>query len=309
MSHLGPIEPAPLITPTIDDAPASYSAPDPALNVYNSGLLPEPTHRNPTSSYYLSAGQPISEDLISPVNILSADLSKSAGIVVDSVNGSMALSPGANPTVGAPSRYGMNLESGASGIIASFGDSTIPTTPVLQLKGQQLGSPITGQVYDSVFNRPPPAITPGPAIVHNFIVNSPAAGTLVGTGASNNFTLPSIGWYMFQLTITIPANQVVTFPAGGVQFRIMDPAETNTYGSVSFTNAMIYSNYNAMFPPDSTQVCQFVFNDLIYMAVGTYKVKTYTYAGGAGNFVFGPNMDSATYPSNFQFTINYLQSV
>ncbi len=309
MSLLGPSSSAPLITATVDDGPLAYSAPDPALNNFNSTLLPEPTHRNPTNSYYLSAGQPISEDLISPVNILSADLSKSASIVVDSANGSIAISPAGNPLTSSPARLGMNLESGASGIIATFGDSTIPTTPTLQLKGQQLGSPITGQVFDSVFNRPPPAITPGPAIVHNFIVNSPAAGTLLGVGASENFTVTELGWYMFQLTITIPANNQVSFPAGGgVMLKIMDLGETNTYGSVSFTNSQIFGNFSAMFPPDSSQVCQFVFNDLIYIGASTYKVKLNTYGGGA-SFIFGPNMDSATYPTNFQFTLNYLQSV
>lgn len=309
MSLLGPSSSAPLITPTVDDGPLAYGAPDPLLNVFNSGLLPEPTHRNPTSSYYLSAGQPISEDLISPVNILSADLSKTAGITVDSANGSMALSPGANPIAGAPPRYGMNLESGASGVIVSIGDSTIPTTPTLQLKGQMFGNPITGEVYDSVFNTPPPAIQVGPTITNNFIVNSPAAGTLLGVGATPNFTTTKVGWYIFQLDIFIPANNQVSFPAGGgVQLRISDVGETQTYGGVSFTSSEIFGNYNAMFPPFVSEICHFSFNNMVYLGAGNYKIKLNTYGGGS-SFIFGPNMDSATYPSNFQFTLNYLQSV
>lgn len=307
MSLLGPSSSAPLITATTDDGPLAYGAPDPVLNVFNSGLLPEPTHRNPTSSYYLSAGQPISEDLVSPVNILSADLSKSATISVDSVNGSMAISPAGNPLVPAPARYGMNLESGANGVIVSIGDSTIASTPTLQLKGQVMGTPTTGEVYDSVFNTPPPAIQPGPAITNGFILNSPSAGVMVTTGATPNFTLTKVGWYLFQLDIYIPANNQVSFPAGaGAQFRISDVGETQTYGGVSFTSAQIFSNYNAMFPPFASEVCHFSFNNMVYLAAGTYKIKTDTYGGGP--FVFGPGMDSATYPSNFQFTINYFQS-
>lgn len=310
MSLLGPSSSAPLITPTVDDGPLAYGAPDPALNVFNSALLPEPTHRNPTSSYYLSAGQPISEDLISPVNILSADLSKTAGITVDSVNGSMTLSPGANPIAGAPPRYGMNLESGTSGVIVSIGDPTIPTTPTLQLKGQVMGTPTTGEVYDTVYNRPPPAITPGPAITVDFITDSPSAGTLITTGSSQNFTLTEVGWYMLQLQIFIPANQVVSFPAGGgVQFRLMDPAETQTYGGLSFTSAQIYSNYDAMFPPPSNEPCTFSFNTLVYLGADTYKIRTQTVGTGGSPFVFGPNMNSQDYPTNFEFTINYFQSV
>ena len=311
MSLLGPSSSAPLITATVVDGPMAYGAPDPALNIFNSTLLPEPTHRNPTSSYYLTAGQPISEDLISPVSILSADLSKTATITVDSANGSMAISPGANPLAGAPPRYGMNLESGASGIIVSIGDSTIPTTPTLQLKGQVAGVPTTGEVYDTVYNPPPTipaAITPGPAITHDFIVNSPAAGTMITTGGSDPFTLTEVGYYMLQLQIYIPGNQIVSFPAGAcAQFRITDLAETQTYGGVSFTSAQIYSNYNAMFPTPVNEVCAFSFNTLVYLGAGTYQIKTQTWNGGP--FVFGPNMDSATYPTNFEFSISYIKSL
>jgi hypothetical protein len=289
----------------------AYGAPDPALNIFNSTLLPEPTHRNPTSSYYLTAGQPLSEDLISPVNILSADLSKTASVVVDSANGSIAISPAGNPLTSSPARLGMNLESGPAGVIVSIGDPTIATTPTLQLKGQVAGVPTIGEVFDTVYNPPPtiPAsITPGPAITHDFIVNSPAAGTMITTGASDSFTLTEVGYYILQLQIFIPGNQVVSFPTGAcAQFRITDPIESQTYGGVSFTSAEIYSNFNSMFPTPASEVCAFSFNTLVYLGAGTYKIKTSTW--NAGPFVFGPNMDSEDYPTNFEFTINYIKSL
>lgn len=224
MSLLGPSSSAPLITATTDDGPLAYGAPDPVLNVFNSGLLPEPTHRNPTSSYYLSAGQPISEDLVSPVNILSADLSKSATISVDSANGSMAISPAGNPLAPAPARYGMNLESGAGGVIVSIGDSTIASTPTLQLKGQVTGVPTTGVVFDSVYNQVN-KITSAPVVntitPANFVGPSGTIRPLFYDTTTNNIVV-SNGGGLFRFF------QVATPVSTGVDVTITDPLG-NTY--------------------------------------------------------------------------------
>jgi hypothetical protein len=126
-----------------------------------SGLIGPPAYANVKTPYYLTRTDNLTNDLVSPVNILSADLSKSAEIEVDNANGSIVISPAGNPLVPAPPRYGLNLESGATGIIASLGDSTIASTPLLQLKGQVATVPTTSQVFDEVFN-PVDAITPNP---------------------------------------------------------------------------------------------------------------------------------------------------
>jgi len=155
------------LIPPSPDIPISSSTPyGPTLpsitNTTISGTIcPLATNYNNDGCYFIKKGDPITEDLVSPVNILSADLSKSAEIEVDNTNGSIAISPAGNPLIPAPARYGLNLESGASGIIASLGDSTIASTPLLQLKGQVATVPTTSQVFDEVFN-PVDAITPNP---------------------------------------------------------------------------------------------------------------------------------------------------
>lgn len=188
-----------------------------------SGLVGPPAYANVQTPYYLTKSDKIENDLVSPVNILSADLSKTSVIAVDNVNGSIAISPAGNPLVSAPARYGLNLESGASGIVASLGDSTIASTPILELKGQVSGVPTTSQVFDAVYN-PPTGVELlnilGPDPTANYpngwLTDSPNDGQIITSAGSSPFNVPKTGLYMIQASIMMaPATVSAGGSAGG----------------------------------------------------------------------------------------------
>jgi hypothetical protein len=123
-----------------------------------SGLIGPPAYANFQTPYYLTKSDKLTNDLVSPVNILSADLSSSANIIVNSTpanyKGSITLETGAN-TLGPP-MVGMTLRtSGASGATVEIGDNAQTNTLLIA------GASGLSQVFDEIYN-PVDAITPNP---------------------------------------------------------------------------------------------------------------------------------------------------
>jgi hypothetical protein len=188
-----------------------------------SGLVGPPAYANVQTPYYLTKSDKLTNDLISPVSVLSADLSKTATISVDNEDGFIALSTGSNPNTGGPPRLGLILNSGADGVVAIVGDSTIASTPTLELRGQIDAVPTTSQVYDEVFN-PPVAgqvvniLGPDPTANYpnGWITDSPNDGTIFTSGGSAPFDIPKTGYYIIQSSIMMaPATVSAGGSAGG----------------------------------------------------------------------------------------------
>jgi hypothetical protein len=159
----GLIPPSPDI-PIFSSTPYATRGPS-ITNTQISGIIPpNTTNYNNDGCYFIKKGsEPISNPLISPVQIFSEDLSKMAGIQVDDEEGFMALSTGANPNSGGAPALGMTLNSGPTGVIVSIGDITIPKQPSLLLQGQISGVETSSFVFDEVFH-PVDAITPNPQV-------------------------------------------------------------------------------------------------------------------------------------------------
>jgi hypothetical protein len=296
MSNNGLIPPTPVPSPYSSGA---YAIPAVgATNTVISGTIPPlATNYNNDGCYFIKKGEAVDGPLISPVQILSADLSKTAEIEVDNANGSIAISPAGNPLTSSPARYGLNLESGVNGIIATVGDPTLVAEPILRLASSVSGSPNFGRVYDTYYNRP---FIVGPDITGTYITDSPVAGTLLSTFDSNTFFLNNLGFYRFQLDIYMPPNQQVSFnPASCYSFLISNVDESTTYGAITMTASQIFSNYDATFP--ATADNWFQFSTQLYLPSGTFKIAGYQAQGPV--FLFGPNMDSDDHPDNFKFSV------
>jgi len=161
MSDNGLIAPAPVPSP-YSSTPYAIPAVGATNTVISGTIPPLATNYNNDGCYFIKKGsEPISNPLVSPVQIFSEDLSKMAGIQVDDEEGFMALSTGANPNSGGAPALGMTLNSGPTGVIITIGDITIPKQPSLILSGQISGVETSSFVYDEVFH-PVDAITPNP---------------------------------------------------------------------------------------------------------------------------------------------------
>jgi len=260
-----------------------------------SGLIGPPAYANFKTPYYLSRTDKLTNDLISQVNILSADLSSTATITVTgdsdpSYKGAITLNSGAN-------------NSGSSKVILT--GRTVGTTAQVEIgtnsQSNKLliaGNDGLSQVYDAFYNRP--YIT-GPTITGNYITNAGGlTGVLFSTFDSDNFVLNNLGFYRFELNISLPANQQVNFnPASCYTFLISNPDESSYFGSITMTSGQIFSNFNSTFPATTPNFFQF--STQLFLGAGTYKIAGYQAQGPP--FIFGPNMDSVNAPQNFQFSV------
>jgi hypothetical protein len=219
MSNNGLIAPTPVPSP-YSSTPYAVPAVG-ATNTIISGTIPPlATNYNNDGCYFIKKGsEPISNPLVSPVQIFSEDLSKMAGIQVDDEEGFMALSTGANPNTGGAPALGMTLNSGPTGVIVSIGDITIPKQPSLLLQGQISGVETSSFVFDEVFH-PPTGVQlvnilgPDPTTDYpnGWLTDTPNDGTIFSSGGSAPFDIPKSGLYMIQATIMMaPA----TVSAGG----------------------------------------------------------------------------------------------
>jgi hypothetical protein len=261
-----------------------------------SGLIGPPAYANVRTPYYLSKTDKLTNDLISPVDILSADLSSTATITVTgdsdpSYKGAITLNSGSNG-------------SGPSQVVLT-GRTVGPTTAQVEIGTNSqtnklliAGNDGLSQVYDAFYNRP--YIT-GPNITGNYITNAGGlTGVLFSTFDSNNFVLNNLGFYRFELNISLPKNQQVDFnPASAYSFLISNPDESTYFGSITMTAAQIFSNFNSTFPATTPNFFQF--STQLFLPAGSYKIAGYQAQGPP--FVFGPNMDSVNAPQNFQFSV------
>jgi len=292
-----------LIPPSSVPSPYSSapyaSAPLSVTNQEISGTIPPlATNYNNDGCYFVKVGDPVG-DLVSTVNVYSSDLTKTATIDVENGNGSIVISPAANPGAAAPAREGLTLLSGFNGIVATLGDPTIGASPILQLTSLVDNLPNYGQVFDSYYNKPFNLSVP---ININWILSSPSDGILVSTGGSSPIAIPQAGFYLLQLNITMPGNQTGTsFPsAAGQIFRMMDQAQNITYGGFSITGSQLFTNFSSITPPFPQKTCVFSFSTVMSLPAATLELIT---DGYNGPLVFGPNMRSATNPTAFQFSL------
>jgi hypothetical protein len=194
-------------------------------------LLPTQTFMNSdyNSNIYLRKGDVIANDLLSPVTIKSPDLSETATIVVlnatDAVPGNIAISPGINGLN--PATLGLQMSSGAQGVVATIGDSTVQSNPVLQIAGRVASTPIFSRVMDGVFNPPAGVATiirgtsydpvGNPSHPGGWLVNSPNPGVLLSSGGNDppNILVSKTGLYMIQATLYMPPGATSGGGAGG----------------------------------------------------------------------------------------------
>jgi hypothetical protein len=194
-------------------------------------------------NYYLRKGQaiPSGQPLVAPVSIKSPNLSKTAAINVDNTDGFISLSTGENTNNEGPPRLGLVLNSGANGVVASIGDSTIESTPALLLEGMISGVSITSEVFDQTFN-PPTGVELinliGPNVTNNYpngwLLNDPSGQVVTSFqgGPGQSFSVPKSGLYMLQASI------------------LMAPATTSTGGTDAggFSLQITVNNANSPFP-------------------------------------------------------------
>ena len=295
MSNNNGLIPASSVPSVYSSTPYATPAPSVVNNIVSGTIPPLATNYNNDGCYFIKKGEPIDGPLISQVNILSADLSSTARITVtgdsdSSYKGAITLNSGAN-------------NSGSSQVILT-GRTVGPTTAQIEIGDNAqtnklliAGNDGLSQVYDAFYNRP---YIVGPNITGNYITNSPNAGTLFSTFDSDNFVLNNLGFYRFELNISLPANQEVNFnPASCYTFLISNPNETTFSGSITMTAGQIFSNFNSQFPGRTPNFFQF--STQLFLGAGTYKIKGDQAQGPP--FIFGPNMDSVNAPQNFQFSV------
>jgi hypothetical protein len=190
-----------------------------------SGLIGPQAYANFQTPYYLTRTDNITNNLVSPVSVLSADLSKSGTIDVDNANGSMSLSSGSNTNTGGPPRLGLNLASGASGIIATVGDGSIVGDPTLQLSANVSGTSTFSRVFDEVFN-PVDAIT-----------STPQTQVITPVGFSPNFgNIRPIFYDVSTNKIVVAQTSLIRF------FEVTTPEATGTNVVITDPSGNTYSD-------------------------------------------------------------------
>jgi hypothetical protein len=247
-------------------------------------------------NYFLRKGQaiPSGQPLVAPVSIKSPDLSKTANINVDNTDGFISLSTGANSVTGGPPRLGLVLNSGSSGIVASVGDSTIASTPTLQLAGQVSGTPTISQVTDPVYN---PATAQelvnilGPDPTTNYpngwLGDSPNDGTIFSSAGSAAFTVPKTGLYMFQGTASMAPATVSAGGSAGGAFSLQATIHLNANPFTAIGGIVIGQPTPLSANPDYRSY--YCWNGYVSLVAGTLYSMDVRMLSGGGTFL-PPNL-------------------
>ena len=299
MSNNGLIPPSPDI-PISSSTPYASTLPSITNTTISGTICPLATNYNNDGCYFIKKGEAIEGPLISTVQVFSSDLSKIGEIDVDNANGSMSISSGANPITSAPPRLGLNLASGASGIIATVGDASIVGSPTLQLSANVSGSRTFSRVFDEVFNPPTgvelvnilgPTVTPD--YPNGWLTDSPNDGTLFGTAGSGAFDVPSTGLYMFQVTIRMCPGQTSTGGASGGAFFQQITINNFATPFVAVGGVVI----GEAFPLSSSiaQPSYYSWNSYVPLVAGELYTLTVRMLAGSGVYL-PPNLIDAFYP-------------
>lgn len=221
------------------------------------GLISEQASSRPGLPYYVSKDEPLlNPSLISPVQLLSADLEAQAEIVCRGLNagvpspytGAIKLLPGAS-SVGAAAE-GLTVRSVGGGTQVEVGtDGETPN--VLAIAGASGLS----QVYDEIYNQPValqpitlsatnPLCAPIPANVGE-IFRCTQAGVAASAAAAigTNFQVPKSGWYALQIEMSLgnapaPAAPDINVPI--VAIGGIDLGETLTW---AITDGVVVEPY------------------------------------------------------------------
>jgi hypothetical protein len=269
-------------------------------------LLPTQTFINSDyqSNIYLRKGDVITDNLLSPVLIKSPDLSETATITVlnetDAVPGTIAISPGLNASN--PLSLGLQLSNGAEGIVATVGDSTIQTDPVLQIAGRINSAPVFSRVFDALFNPPVGASTiirgtsydpvGNPNHPGGWLTNSPQPGILLSSGGNDppNIQVAKTGLYMIQATLYMPAGATSGGGAGGTGlFRNQFTVQTVASPFTAVGGLIVEATGQALFS-DSLYPAYFNWSGYVPLEAGVaYTLQNRsTYGGGV---FFGATSD------------------
>lgn len=252
-----------------------------------SGLIGPPAYANFRTPYYLSKTDKLTNDLISPVEIFTSDLSNSAEIVVNSspanYNGSITLITGEN--VNGPPMVGMTLRtSGENEATIEVGDN------VQDNKLMIAGASGLSQVFDAVYN-PPTGVQVvnilGPDPTDNYpngwLSDSPADGTIFSSGGSASFNVPKTGLYMIQSSIMMaPA----TVSAGGSASGAFSLQITvNTFGTPFNPVGGIVIGQPTPLSANEDQPSYYSWNSYIPLVEGQLYALTVRMLAGGGTYL------------------------